>query len=96
MNNGNSNLLQREARMMKLEKLIAERERISTQPFPIAVKELLARYEQLYTGAISDVLREFWPDICRAFRKHEPDRMKRIEDRLPKSIMKAADAAAEQ
>lgn len=51
-------LLQKEAKMMKLEKLIAERERISTKEFPVPVKELLARYEQLYTGAISDVLRE--------------------------------------
>lgn len=53
------NQLQREARMMRLEKLIAERERIPDMPFPVPVKELLGRYEQLYTGAISDVLREF-------------------------------------
>lgn len=52
-------LLQKEAKMMKLEKLIAARESVSTKPFPIPVKELLQRYEQLYTGAISDVLREF-------------------------------------
>jgi 4-hydroxy-4-methyl-2-oxoglutarate aldolase len=51
-------LLQKEAKMMKLEQLIAARERISTEEFPIPVTELLARYEQLYTGAISDVLRE--------------------------------------
>jgi regulator of RNase E activity RraA len=44
--------------MMKLEKLIAARETVSTKEFPIPVAELLARYEQLYTGAISDVLRE--------------------------------------
>ena len=44
---------------MKLEKLIAEREGVSTKPFPVPVPELLARYEQLYTGAINDVLREF-------------------------------------
>jgi len=49
----------REVGMMKLEKLIEEREYISTKAFPIPVKELLARYEQLYAGAISDVLREF-------------------------------------
>ncbi len=49
----------KEVGMMKLEKLIAAREEISTKPFPVPVKELLARYEQLYTGAISDVLREF-------------------------------------
>mgnify|MGYP003876782639 CR=1 FL=1 len=52
-------LLQREATMMKLEKLIASRESVSTKPFPIPVKELLARYERLYTGAVCDVLREF-------------------------------------
>ncbi len=45
--------------MMKLEKLIASRESVSTKPFPIPVKELLARYERLYTGAVCDVLREF-------------------------------------
>lgn len=55
----NENLLQKEAKMMKLEKLISERERIPDKPFPIPVKEILKRYEQLYTGAISDVLREF-------------------------------------
>ncbi len=55
----NENLLQKEAKMMKLEKLIAQRESVSTKPFPVPVKELLKRYEQLYTGAISDVLREF-------------------------------------
>ncbi|MDF3057854.1 MAG: Dimethylmenaquinone methyltransferase [Rariglobus sp.] len=49
----------KEVGMMNLEKLIAARETISTKEFPIPVKELLSRYEQLYTGAISDVLREF-------------------------------------
>ena len=53
------NLFQREAKMMKLDKLIALREAVSTKEFPVPVKELLQRYEQLYTGAISDVLREF-------------------------------------
>src|SRR6476620_8089637 len=52
-------LLQKEAKMMKLEKLIAERESISSREFPVPVPELLARFEQLYTGAVSDVLREF-------------------------------------
>jgi regulator of RNase E activity RraA len=51
-------LLQRETKMMKLEKLIEAHERISTRELPIPAKELLARFEQLYTGAISDVLRE--------------------------------------
>ena len=52
-------LLQKEAKMMKLEQLIAQRESISTKEFPVPVKELLARFEQLYTGAVCDVLREF-------------------------------------
>ena len=53
------NMLQKEAKMMKLEKLIRERESISDVKFPIPEKELLARYESLYTGAINDVMREF-------------------------------------
>ncbi|MGD9555863.1 MAG: RraA family protein [Mangrovibacterium sp.] len=48
----------KEIGMMNLEKLIAEREGVSTQSFPIPGKELLSRYEQLYTGAVNDVLRE--------------------------------------
>jgi regulator of RNase E activity RraA len=70
-------LLQREAMMMKLEKLIAERESISTKPFPVPVAELLARYEKLYTGAVSDVLREFGllnqslPGRIKALREHK-------------------------
>lgn len=49
----------KEVGMMKLDKLIETRESVSDKPFPVSVKELLSRYEQLYTGAISDVLREF-------------------------------------
>lgn len=49
----------KEVGMMNLEKLIAAREHVSTCEFPVPVKELLSRFEQLYTGAISDVLREF-------------------------------------
>jgi regulator of RNase E activity RraA len=48
----------KEVGMMNLEKLIAGRESVSVKPFPIPDEELLKRYEQLYTGAISDVLRE--------------------------------------
>jgi regulator of RNase E activity RraA len=51
-------MLQKEAKLMKLEALIADRERIPVCEFPIPVKELCHRYEQLYTGAINDVLRE--------------------------------------
>ncbi len=45
--------------MMKLDALIAAREGVSQRPLAAPVKDLLARYERLYTGAISDVLREF-------------------------------------
>lgn len=50
--------LQREARMMKLERFIADREIVEQTPLSIPVPELLKRYEGLYTGAVSDVLRE--------------------------------------
>lgn len=53
------NILQQEAKMMKLEKLIAAREEVSNAPLPRPLPEILARYERLYTGAVSDVLREF-------------------------------------
>jgi len=45
--------------MMNLDKLIELREGISLNEFPISNKELLSRYEQLYTGAVNDVMREF-------------------------------------
>ena len=37
----------------------------------------------LLSSAQTNVIREFWPDITRIFRKHEPDSMKRLEDRFP-------------
>jgi 4-hydroxy-4-methyl-2-oxoglutarate aldolase len=49
----------KEVGMMNLEKLIASREGVSIATFPVPDKELLSRFEQLYTGAINDVLREF-------------------------------------
>lgn len=57
-NQPEGSLLQREAAMMNLEALIREREVIEVPPLPIPEEELLARYEKLYTGAVSDVLRE--------------------------------------
>jgi len=50
--------LQREARMMKLEKLIADREIVEQIELSIPTPDLLRRYEGLYSGAVSDVLRE--------------------------------------
>jgi len=49
----------KEVGMMNLEKLIESREGVSTETFPIPDQELLERYEQLYTGAVNDVMREF-------------------------------------
>ncbi len=49
----------KEVGMMNLEKLIEERQSISEATFPIAEKELLSRFEKLYTGAVNDVMREF-------------------------------------
>lgn len=49
----------KEVGMMNLAKLIELREAISQDVFPVSKKELLERYEKLYTGAVNDVLREF-------------------------------------
>lgn len=49
----------KEVGMMNLEKLIQSREEVELTSFPIPDDELLARFEQLYTGAVNDVLREF-------------------------------------
>ena len=49
----------KEVGMMNLDKLIETREGISKVKFPIPDKDLLKRYEQLYAGAVNDVLREF-------------------------------------
>jgi len=37
----------------------------------------------LGSDATSNVLREFWPDIKRIFRKHEPEKIKKIEEKIP-------------
>jgi 4-hydroxy-4-methyl-2-oxoglutarate aldolase len=49
----------KEIGMMNLEKLIETRESRPELKLPIPSKELLYRFEKLYTGAINDVLREF-------------------------------------
>jgi len=49
----------KEVGMMHLEKLIESREGIEQITFPIPDKELLSRFESMYTGAVNDVLREF-------------------------------------
>ncbi|WP_420149304.1 RraA family protein [Spirosoma sp.] len=49
----------KEVGLMNLEKLIENRESVSDATFPIPEKELLQRFEQLYTGAVNDVMREF-------------------------------------
>lgn len=49
----------KEVGLMNLEKLIETREGLSRNTFPIPDEELLKRFEDLYTGAVNDVLREF-------------------------------------
>jgi 4-hydroxy-4-methyl-2-oxoglutarate aldolase len=49
----------KEIGMMNLEQLIEMREGVPNITFPICEKELLQRFEQLYTGAVNDVMREF-------------------------------------
>lgn len=49
----------KEIGMMNLENLISMRESVSNTTFTISDKELLSRFEQLYTGVVNDVLREF-------------------------------------
>lgn len=45
--------------MMNLDKLREKLDKIDTTVFPISDKEMCERFEQLYTGAVNDVLREF-------------------------------------
>lgn len=47
-----------EKNKMKLEKLKVKLESLSDYTFPIPEEELCERFEQLYTGAVNDVLRE--------------------------------------
>jgi regulator of RNase E activity RraA len=49
----------KEVSLMNLDKLMQEREEVPEVTFPIPDKELLTRFEDLYTGAVNDVLREF-------------------------------------
>lgn len=51
--------VRREASLMNLDALIEKRQSIPQDSFPIPQAELLARYEKLYTGLVSDVMREF-------------------------------------
>ena len=48
----------KEAGLMKLDRLIAKRQHIPTNEFPVPLKELCERYEKLYTGCVNDVMRE--------------------------------------
>lgn len=50
--------LRAEVGAMRLDWLVEEREARAPAPLPIPPPELLARYERLYTGILSDVLRE--------------------------------------
>ena len=48
----------RETAMMKIDDLVGQRESIDTTVIEMEQSELIERYESLYTGLISDVLRE--------------------------------------
>lgn len=46
--------------------------------------ETMSRFvSSLGLDATSNLLREFWPDISRIFRKHEPKKLRTIEERIP-------------
>jgi len=45
--------------MMRLDRLTELRDTISSKPFPIPDEELIRRYEALFGGPVSDVMREF-------------------------------------
>jgi len=51
-------MFKKEIGMMNLENVIEFLESVPHNVFPIPEKELLFRFEQLYTGAVNDVLRE--------------------------------------
>jgi regulator of RNase E activity RraA len=55
----NTQQYKKEIGMMNLEELIETRESVPAIDFPIPERELLFRFERLYTGAVNDVLREF-------------------------------------
>lgn len=46
--------------------------------------------------ATSNVLREFWPDIVGIFRKHEPARVRRLEQKLPMEKIERVTGATPQ
>jgi hypothetical protein len=41
------------------------------------------------SDASSNLLREFWPNIRQIFRKHEPERIKKIEQKIPARVKMA-------
>jgi len=46
----------------------------------------------ILSDAGSNVLREFSPDIWKVFHKHEPASVKRIEERMPRSVQRITGA----
>lgn len=59
----------KEVGMMNLEKLIESRESVSKAVFPVPDKEILSRFEKIYTGVVNDVMREFCL-LCQALPNH--------------------------
>lgn len=51
------------------------------------LERTMERFWTSFTSdATSNLLKEFWPDIRRLFRKHAPGPMKKIEDHMPEFI----------
>jgi hypothetical protein len=48
--------------------------------------DTMSRFEGgLISSAQTNLLREFWPDIVHIFRKHEPEKLKELEKKMPLS-----------
>jgi hypothetical protein len=46
--------------------------------------DTMARFgTSLLSSAQTNLLREFWPDIKSIFRKHEPEKLKKLEEKIP-------------
>lgn len=44
----------------------------------------------LSSDATSNLLKEFWPDIRRIFRRHAPEKIRKLEDKIPAPVKKMA------
>jgi hypothetical protein len=56
---------------------------------------MTATWGALLSDAGTNVLREFSPDILRVFRRHEPERLKKLEEKIPEPIHKMGTMGSE-